>query len=87
MSFLNTTDSERTFLIDDSDKELFVMMKSICDTDFATDEMMLELYKKCWEKKKKISYRNISESTVYIKFTKINPVIRFFGGILLRLCS
>ena len=84
MAFLNTTD--RTFLIDDSDKELFIMMKSICDTEFATDEMMLDLYKKCWEKKKKISYHDISENTVYIHFPRINPIMRFFGGILLRLC-
>lgn len=83
MSIQNT----RTFLIDDSDKELFIMMKSIVDTQFATDEMMLELYKKCWEKKKKISYRDISPNTVYITFPKIHPIMRFFGGILLRFTS
>lgn len=83
MSIQNT----RTFLIDDSDKELFIMMKSICDADFPADiidKMLIELYKKCWEKKKKISYRDLSENTTYIHFPKIHPIMRFFGGILLR---
>ena len=62
------------------------MMKSICDSNFATDQMLLELYKKCWEKKKKISYRQ-TNNTIHIEFKKIHPIIRFFGGILLRFTS
>ena len=85
MSDNYTQYKDRTFLIDDSDKELFIMMKSIVDNNFppATDRMLLDLYKVCWEKKKKIAYREIGPNTIYINFPKIHPLMRFFGGILL----
>ena len=82
----NTQYRERNFLIDDSDKELFIMMKSIVDSGFppALEPMLISLYKKCWEKKKKIAYREIGQNTIFITFPPINPIMRFFGGILLR---
>ena len=86
---LHNTDipyKERNFIVDDSDKELFIKMKSIVDCGFpeAVDPMLLELYKICWTKKRKIAYKEIGESTIYIHFPKINPIVRFFGEILWR---
>ena len=81
--------SERNFIVDDSDKELFIMMKSIVDAGFpeAVDPMLLELYKQCWLKKRKIRYKEVGDSTVYIDFPKMNPLLRLFGAIALRFTS
>ena len=77
--------SERNFVVDDTDKELFIMMKSIVDAGFpeAADPMLVALYKQCWLKKRKIRYRERGEGTVYIDFPKMNPLLRLIGGILL----
>ena len=87
MLFNNTEYKDRNFIVDDSDKELFIKMKSIVDCGFpeAVDPMLLELYKQCWQKKRKIRYREIGESTIFIDFPKMNPILRLFGEILWRL--
>ena len=73
------------FIIDDSDKELYIKMKSIVDCGFpeAIDPMMLELYKILWSKKRKLAYDEIGESTIYIHFPKINPLVRLLGTLLM----
>ena len=86
MSENNTQYKDRDFIIDDSDHDLFIKMKSIVDCGFpeAVDPMLLELYKTCWNKKRKIRYREYGDSTIYIDFPKINLLLRFIGSILLR---
>ena len=91
MSFLNTSlpYKDRNFIVDDSDKELFIMMKSIIDSGFpeATQPMMLELYKLCWQKKKRIEYKEIGPSTIFIHFPRMNIFSRIIGRILLLFAS
>ena len=76
---------DRNFIIDPSDKELFVKMKSIVDSGFpeAVSPMLLDLYKLCWEKHKRIEYKEVGYNTIYIHFPRLNPIMRFIGGILL----
>ena len=86
MSLHYTEYKDRNFVVDDSDKELFIMMKSIVDSGFpdAVEPMLLELYKQCWLKKRKIRYREYGTGTIYIDFPKMNPILRLFGEIALR---
>ena len=76
---------DRIFIIDDTDKELYIKMKSIVDTNFpeATSPMLLELYKLCWAKRKRIEYREVGPATIFIHFPKMNIISRFIGRILL----
>jgi hypothetical protein len=80
---------DRNFIVDDSDKELFVMMKSIVDTGFpeAVDPMMLELYKVLWSKKRKLAYEELENGSIYIHFPKINPLVRLLGTLLMPFTS
>lgn len=80
---------DRNFIVDDSDKELFVMMKSIVDTGFpeAVDPMMLELYKVLWSKKRKLAYEELENGSIYIHFPKINPLVRLIGTLLMPFTS
>ena len=77
------------FIIDDSDNELFIMMKSIVDVGFpeAVDPMMLELYKVLWAKKRRLAYEEVGDATIYIHFPKINPLVRIFGTLLMPFTS
>ena len=76
---------DRIFIIDDSDKELYIKMKSIVDAGFpeAVSPMLLEFYKLCWQKKKRIEYKEVGPATIYVHFPKMNPISRFIGRILL----
>ena len=76
---------DRIFIIDDKDKELYIKMKSIVDCGFpeATEPMLLELYKECWKKHKRIEYKEVGPATIYIHFPKMNIISRFIGRILL----
>ena len=77
-----TTIPDINFVIDSSDKELFIMMKSLVDSDFPQemwDRMNLEL----WKKKRRYRAQAIG-STVYIEFPKINIFIRILGTLLMR---
>ena len=83
---LNVARSRSQGGVDDSDKELFILMKSIVDADFppATEPMLLALYKRCWEEKRKIRYRETKNGSIIIDFPKMNPLLRLFGEIALR---
>ena len=76
---------DRDFIIDDSDKELFIKMKSIVDCGFpeAIDPMLLELYKLVWQKRRKLAYKETSNGSIYIHFPKINPLVRLLGTLLM----
>ena len=76
---------DRNFVIDPSDRELFIMMKSVVDAGFpdACTPMLLKLYKACWQKHKRIEYKEIGPNTIYIHFPKMNIISRFIGRILL----
>ena len=70
------------FVIDSSDKELFIMMKSLVDTNFP-QEMQERMNVELWKKKRRYKAQQIG-NTVYIEFPKINIFIRLIGSILMR---
>ena len=77
-----TTIPDINFVIDSSDKELFIMMKSLVDSDFPQemwDRMNLEL----WKKKRRYRAQQLG-NTIYIEFPKINIFIRILGTLLMR---
>lgn len=80
---------DRNFIIDDSDNDLFVRMKSIVDSGFppAAEPMLLELYKILWQKKRKLAYKETDNGSIFIHFPKINPIIRLFGTLLMSFTS
>jgi hypothetical protein len=70
------------FVIDPSDKELFIMMKSLVDTNFP-QEMQDRMNVELWKKKRRYKAQQIG-NTVYISFPSINIFVRLIGSILMR---
>src|ERR1044072_7424663 len=81
MSTKNTI-PDINFVIDSSDKELFIMMKSLVDTNFP-QEMQERMNVELWKKKRRYKAEQRG-NTIFISFPKINIFIRLIGSILMR---
>ena len=73
---------DTNIVIDSSDKELFIMMKSLVDSDYP-QEMWDQMNQELWHKKRRYQ-ADLIGNTIYIKFPKINLLVRLIGSILMR---